>query len=45
MISSNNIYIIPGNHDDFKSYHRVDDDRINLCEDVVVTWITREGKK
>lgn len=39
------IYIIPGNHDDFKSYHRVDDDRIKLCEDVVVTWITREGKK
>ena len=39
------IYIIPGNHDDFKSYHRVDDDRINLCEDVVVTWITRESKK
>lgn len=44
-LKGKNIYIIPGNHDDFKSYHRVDDDRINLCEDVVVTWITREGKK
>lgn len=44
-LKGKNIYIIPGNHDDFKSYHRVDDDRINLCEDVVVTWITRESKK
>ena len=39
------IYIIPGNHDDFKSYHRVDDPRIHLCEDVVVCWITQEGQK
>lgn len=44
-LKGKDIYIIPGNHDDFKSYHRVDDDRIKLCEDVVVTWITREGKK
>ena len=44
-LQNTDIYIIPGNHDDFKSYHRVDDPRIHLCEDVVVCWITQEGQK
>lgn len=39
------IYILPGNHDDFRSYHRVTDTRIHLCEDVVVCWITQDGQK
>lgn len=39
------IYIIPGNHDEFEHYYRVDDERIILCEDVVVCWFTKEGSK
>jgi calcineurin-like phosphoesterase family protein len=38
------IYILPGNHDDFSSYHRVDDPRIHLCADIVTCWITEENK-
>lgn len=38
------IYMIPGNHDDFESYHRVDDPRIVLCQDIVCLWITHENK-
>lgn len=33
------IYMIPGNHDDFNHYYRVDDPRIILCPDVVVLWL------
>lgn len=33
------IYMLPGNHDDFEHYHRVDDPRIILCPDVVVLWL------
>lgn len=43
------IYIIPGNHDDFSQYHRLDDPRVKLCNDVVVLWVTddynRFGRK
>lgn len=39
------IYILPGNHDDFERYYRVDDPRIVLCQDIVVVWITEECKK
>jgi calcineurin-like phosphoesterase family protein len=44
QLKGKDIYIIPGNHDDFKSYHRVDDPRIHLCADVVTCWITEELK-
>ena len=43
-LKGKDIYILPGNHDDFDSYHRVDDPRIHLCEDVVVCWVTQENK-
>ena len=32
--------MIPGNHDEFESYYRVDDPRIILCQDVVCVWIS-----
>lgn len=39
------IYLIPGNHDDFATYHRVDDPRIHLCEDVTVLWLdSQDGR-
>ena len=37
------IYMLPGNHDDFEHYHRVDDTRIILCPDVVVLWLQEYG--
>ena len=37
------IYMLPGNHDDFEHYHRVDDPRIVLCPDVVVLWLQEYG--
>ena len=39
------IYILPGNHDDFSSYHRVDDPRIHLCEDIVALWMESENDR
>lgn len=44
QLKGKDIYILPGNHDDFESYHRVDDPRIHLCADVVTCWITENGK-
>lgn len=44
QLKGKDIYIIPGNHDEFESYHRVDNSRIHLCADVVVCWFTQEGK-
>lgn len=41
-LNGETIYILPGNHCDFSSYHRVDDERIVLCEDVVVLWLESE---
>lgn len=40
QLKGKTIYMIPGNHDDFESYHRVDDSRIVLCQDVVCLWVT-----
>lgn len=45
QLKGKDIYILPGNHDEFEHYHRVDDPRIHLCTDVVVCWITQEGHK
>lgn len=41
------IYIIPGNHDNFESYHRIADiPRIILCDDIVQVFLEGiEGKK
>lgn len=39
------IYIIPGNHDDFSSYHRVDDPRFILCNDIVQVFLETEDKR
>lgn len=44
QLKGKDIYILPGNHDEFESYHRVDDLRIHLCADVVVCWFTKEGE-
>ena len=42
QLKGKDIYIIPGNHDDFEAYHRVDDSRIHLCSDVVALWLESE---
>ena len=42
-LNGERIYILPGNHCDFSAYHRVDDERIVLCDDVVVLWLESEG--
>lgn len=41
------IYIIPGNHDNFESYHRViDNPRFILCDDIIQVFLEGvEGKK
>lgn len=44
QLKGKDIYILPGNHDDFESYHRVVDPRIHLCVDIVVVWFTEESK-
>lgn len=44
QLNGKDIYILPGNHDDFEAYYRVDDLRIHLCTDVVCCWFTQEGK-
>ena len=43
-LKGKDIYILPGNHDDFDHYYRVDDPRIHLCCDIVVVWITEENQ-
>ena len=42
QLKGKDIYIIPGNHDDFDAYHRVDDPRIHLCSDIVALWLESE---
>ena len=42
-LNGETIYILPGNHCDFSAYHRVDDERIVLCDDIVVLWLESEG--
>ena len=42
QLKGKDIYILPGNHDDFNAYHRVDDPRIHLCEDIVALWLESE---
>jgi calcineurin-like phosphoesterase family protein len=44
QLKGKDIYILPGNHDDFEHYYRVDDPRIHLCQDIVVVWITEDNK-
>lgn len=44
QLRGKDIYILPGNHDEFESYHRVIDPRIHLCADVVCCWFTQEGQ-
>lgn len=39
QLKGKTIYMLPGNHDDFEHYHRVDTERIVLCPDVVVLWL------
>lgn len=45
QLKGKDIYMLPGNHDDFERYYRIDDPRIHLCADVVICWITEENKK
>ena len=44
QLKGKDIYILPGNHDDFESYHRVVDTRIHLCADIVVVWVTEKNQ-
>ena len=44
QLNGKNIFMIPGNHDEFESYHRVDDPRIILCQDVVCVWISEPNR-
>lgn len=44
-LNGKNIYILPGNHDDFEAYHRVDDHRITLLDDVNVMWLETEDNR
>lgn len=44
QLKGKDIYILPGNHDDFAHYYRVDDTRIHLCTDIMVVWITGENQ-
>ena len=40
------IYIIPGNHDNFESYHRIaDNPRIILCDDIVQVFLESEDNR
>ena len=43
-LNGKNIFMIPGNHDEFESYYRVDDPRIILCQDVVCVWISEPNR-
>jgi calcineurin-like phosphoesterase family protein len=43
QLKGKTIYMLPGNHDDFEHYHRVDDPRFILCPDVVVLWLQEYG--
>jgi calcineurin-like phosphoesterase family protein len=44
QLKGKTIYMIPGNHDEFESYHRVVDPRIVLCQDIVCLWVTCGNK-
>lgn len=44
QLNGKNIFMIPGNHDEFESYYRVDDPRIILCQDVVCVWISEPNR-
>lgn len=44
QLKGKDIYILPGNHDDFEHYYRVDDMRIHLCADIMVVWITEKNQ-
>lgn len=48
-LNGKTIYMIPGNHDDFNHYHRVDTSpetgKIVLCPDVVVLWLQEANGK
>lgn len=44
QLKGKDIYMLPGNHDDFDHYYRVDDMRIHLCTDIVVVWITEKNQ-
>lgn len=45
QLKGRQIYILPGNHDDFSSYHRVNDPRIILCQDIVALWVKSDDWK
>lgn len=38
-----NIYIVPGNHDDFQGYHRLEKDRVEICQDIVCLFLVRNN--
>ena len=44
-LNGKDIYVLPGNHDDFSGWYRIDDPRIHLCSDTVVLWLQFEGRK
>lgn len=38
-LNGKEIYLLPGNHDDMSSYHRVDDPRIKIISDIATVWV------
>jgi calcineurin-like phosphoesterase family protein len=40
-----NIYIIPGNHDDFKGYHRLEEGYVKICRDITCLFLDKEYDK
>lgn len=45
QLNGKTIYMLPGNHDDFEHYHRVYNEMIVLCPDVVVLWLQEYDQK
>lgn len=44
-LNGQEIYVIPGNHDQMKSYHRVDDPRIKLVNDICTLYVSTENNR
>ena len=44
-LNGEKIYIVPGNHDQMKSYHRVEDPRIEIITDITHIRLTTDDKR
>lgn len=39
------IYVLPGNHDEFEHWDKVDASKVHLCQDVCVMWLDSEDNR